>query len=58
MKRAFPILAIAAGVLLGYATYQALVVAPTEQTMGPVTKTTVQNTTPTSAEAMANASAF
>jgi len=36
MKRAFPILAIATVILLGYATYQALVVAPTERTMGDV----------------------
>jgi len=36
MKRAFPILAVLTGVLLSYALYQALVVAPTEQTMGPV----------------------
>ena len=36
MKRVFPILAVLTGVLLGYALYQALVVAPTEQTMGPV----------------------
>jgi heme exporter protein C len=36
MKRAFPILAVLSAVLLGYATYQGLVVAPTEQTMGNV----------------------
>src|SRR6204780_2131336 len=36
MKRAFPILAVLTGVLLSYALYEALVVAPTEQTMGPV----------------------
>jgi heme exporter protein C len=36
MKRAFPILAILTVILLGYATYQALVVAPTERTMGEV----------------------
>src|SRR5579872_1394443 len=36
MKRVFPILAVLTGVLLGYALYQALVAAPTEQTMGPV----------------------
>src|ERR1700678_948213 len=36
MKRAFPILAVLTGVLLSYALYQALVVAPTEQTMGDV----------------------
>jgi len=36
MKRVFPILAISTAVLLGYATYQALVVAPTERTMGDV----------------------
>jgi len=36
MKRAFPILAILTGVLLSYALYLALVVAPTEQTMGDV----------------------
>jgi len=36
MKRVFPILAVLTGVLLGYALYEALVVAPTEQTMGPV----------------------
>ena len=36
MKRAFPILAILTVILLGYATYQALEVAPTERTMGEV----------------------
>jgi heme exporter protein C len=36
MKRAFPILAVLTALLLGYATYQALVVAPTERTMGDV----------------------
>ncbi len=36
MKRVFPILAVLTGVLLGYALYEALVVAPTEQTMGNV----------------------
>src|ERR1700687_3928267 len=36
MKRAFPILAVLTGVLLSYALYEALVVAPTEQTMGDV----------------------
>src|SRR5271168_2160383 len=36
MKRAFPILAVLTGILLSYALYQALVVAPTEQTMGNV----------------------
>jgi heme exporter protein C len=36
MKRFFPILAVLTGVLLGYALYEALVVAPTEQTMGNV----------------------
>src|SRR5271163_1512975 len=36
MKRAFPILAVLTGALLSYALYQALVVAPTEQTMGNV----------------------
>jgi len=36
MKRAFPILAILTVTLLAYATYQALVVAPTERTMGEV----------------------
>ncbi len=36
MKRAFPILALLTGALLSYALYLALVVAPTEQTMGNV----------------------
>ena len=36
MKRLFPILGLLTGVLLCYALYQALVVAPTEQTMGDV----------------------
>ncbi|HXY16457.1 MAG TPA: cytochrome c biogenesis protein [Terriglobales bacterium] len=36
MKRAFPILAILTAVLLSYGLYQALVVAPTERTMGDV----------------------
>ena len=36
MKRAFPILVILTAVLLSYGLYQALVVAPTEQTMGEV----------------------
>jgi heme exporter protein C len=36
MKRAFPILALATAVLLGYATYQALVVAPTDRLQGEV----------------------
>ena len=36
MKKAFPILAILTAILLGYALYEALVVAPTEQTMGNV----------------------
>ena len=36
MKRVFPILAVLTGVLLSYALYEALVVAPTEQTMGNV----------------------
>ena len=36
MKRAFPILAVVTAFLLAYALYQALVVAPTEQTMGNV----------------------
>ena len=36
MKLAFPILAILTAVLLSYGLYQALVVAPTEQTMGDV----------------------
>jgi heme exporter protein C len=36
MKRAFPILAVLTGVLLSYALYEALIGAPTEQTMGDV----------------------
>src|ERR1700681_4529274 len=36
MKRAFPILGVLTAVLLSYALYEALVVAPTEQTMGDV----------------------
>ena len=36
MKKAFPILAIITAGLLSYALYEALVVAPTEQTMGDV----------------------
>jgi heme exporter protein C len=36
MKRAFPILAALTAILLVYALYQALVVAPTERTMGDV----------------------
>ena len=36
MKRIFPILALVTGVLLSYALYLALEVAPTEQTMGNV----------------------
>src|SRR5438067_6929944 len=36
MKRAFPILVFLVVAFLGYAAYQALVVAPTEQTMGNV----------------------
>ena len=36
MKRAFPILSVVTVVLLAYALYQALVVAPTESTMGDV----------------------
>ena len=36
MKKAFPILAILTAGLLSYALYEALVVAPTEQTMGDV----------------------
>jgi heme exporter protein C len=36
MKRAFPILAILTAVLLGYAAYQALVVAPTDRLQGEV----------------------
>lgn len=36
MKRAFPILSIVTVILLAFALYQALVVAPTERTMGDV----------------------
>ena len=36
MKRAFPILAVLTALLLVFALYQALVVAPTERTMGDV----------------------
>jgi heme exporter protein C len=36
MKKAFSILAVFSALLLAYATYQALVVAPTERTMGDV----------------------
>src|ERR1700757_5285763 len=36
MKKAFPILGLLTAALLSYALYQALVVAPTEQTMGEV----------------------
>jgi heme exporter protein C len=36
MKRTFPILGILTAILLSYALYQALVVAPTERTMGDV----------------------
>src|SRR2546422_7344651 len=36
MKRAFPILVFLVAAFLGYAAYQALVIAPTEQTMGDV----------------------
>jgi heme exporter protein C len=36
MKRLFPILAVLAALMLVYALYQALVVAPTERTMGDV----------------------
>jgi heme exporter protein C len=36
MNRAFPILGVLTAILLSYALYQALVVAPTEQTMGDV----------------------
>src|ERR1700721_1765611 len=36
MKRVFPILAVLTGALLSYALYEALVAAPTEQTMGDV----------------------
>jgi heme exporter protein C len=36
MKKAFPILAVVTAGLLSYALYEALIVAPTEQTMGDV----------------------
>ena len=36
MKRGFPILAIVTALLLSFALYEALIVAPTEQTMGNV----------------------
>src|ERR1700745_3294981 len=36
MKKAFPILALLTAVFLSYALYEALVVAPREQTMGDV----------------------
>lgn len=36
MKRLFPILSVLTAILLAYALYQALVVAPTERTMGDV----------------------
>jgi heme exporter protein C len=36
MKRAFPIFALLTAILLSYALYEALVAAPTEQTMGNV----------------------
>jgi heme exporter protein C len=36
MKKAFPILGVLTAILLSYALYQALVVAPTERTMGDV----------------------
>src|SRR5256712_7309255 len=36
MKRLFPILAVLTALMLVYAVYQALVVAPTERTMGDV----------------------
>src|SRR6266853_2342299 len=36
LKRAFPILGVLTAILLSYALYQALVAAPTEQTMGDV----------------------
>jgi heme exporter protein C len=36
MKRAFPLLAVLTAVFLSYALYEALVAAPTEQTMGNV----------------------
>ncbi len=36
MKRGFPILAIVTALLLSFALYEALIAAPTEQTMGNV----------------------
>jgi ABC-type transport system involved in cytochrome c biogenesis permease subunit len=36
MKKAFPILAVLSAVFLAYATYQALVVAPTDALQGDV----------------------
>ena len=36
MKRAFPILAVLTALLLAYAFYEAIWVAPTERTMGDV----------------------
>ncbi len=36
MKRAFPIVALLTALLLSFALYEALVVAPTERTMGDV----------------------
>ena len=36
MKKAFPIFAVLTAVLLSYALYEALIGAPTEQTMGNV----------------------
>src|SRR5712671_1238351 len=36
MKKAFPILGVLTAILLSYALYEALVAAPTEQTMGEV----------------------
>ena len=36
MKKAFPILGVLTAILLSYALYEALVAAPTEQTMGDV----------------------
>ncbi|MGH9515323.1 MAG: cytochrome c biogenesis protein [Terriglobales bacterium] len=36
MKRAFPILAVVTAAMLSFALYEALIVAPTEQTMGNV----------------------
>src|ERR1700693_3422497 len=36
MKRAFPILGVLTAILLSYALYEALIQAPTEQTMGDV----------------------